>query len=480
MRMVMVLLLFMLVSIFAGVTPVSAQTTDRLIVSPQGPFTTIQDALQASLPNGTIEVRGGVYSAPLVIEKTVTLLGIDQPVIDGQGKGSLVIINAPDVVFSGFTLRGTGHSLEKEDTAIVIQFPRVTVTDNFMEDVLFGIYFAAAPSGIARNNTIVGKPLNENMRGDGIRVWYSNDVTLDNNSVTVTRDLLIWYADNITIRGNHIYGNRYGLHFMYNKSATVIDNVIENNLVGAYMMYSANLVLRNNKIMNNRGVSGYAIALKDMDGAIVTDNVFANNRAGAHLDNSPSLYDVYNEWSRNLFAYNDIGVTALPAVQRNIFRDNTFLDNSQQVGTEGRGTLQGNLWGKDGQGNYWSDYGGFDKDADGIGDFPYRSEKLFDSLADTYPELRLFSFSPATQALNFASAAFPSLRPDPKLIDDAPLMHYILPASVTADELPSTVPQLLLAVFLIVLGSALGLVARFAFPRHPNADRPRVALPKAG
>jgi nitrous oxidase accessory protein len=454
-----------------GVSSVTAQgapTTARLVVSPQGPFTTIVDALQVAQPHDTIEVQGGVYPAPLVIDKTVTVRGVGNPVIDGRGDGSLVIINAPDVVFMGFRLRGTGTSLVKEDTALVIQAAGVTVADNVMDDVLFGIYFAAAPNGIARNNMIYGKPINENMRGDGIRVWYSNDVTLDGNFITATRDVLIWYADNIIIRNNRLDGNRYGLHFMYNKNATVIDNVIENNLVGAYMMYSANLVLRDNKIVNNRGASGYALALKDMDAASVTDNTFANNRVGVYFDNSPSLYDVYNEFSRNLFAHNDIGVTALPAVKRNIFRDNIFLDNAQQASTEGRGTLQGNLWSQDGRGNYWSDYGGYDQDADGIGDLPYRSEKLFDSLADTRPVLRLFAFSPATQALNFAAAAFPSLRPDPKLIDTAPLMRYDLPANVSAGASPSPLPLVAWSCLLLLLGGMVGLVARSAFPRHPG------------
>lgn len=412
--------------------PVSAQST--LVVAPDGAYTTIEAALAAANPGDVIEVRGGSYPAPLVIDKTVSLIGVNRPVIDGQGKGSLVLINAPDVTFSGFTVRSSGASLTHEDTGIVIQAAGVTVADNLLDDVLFGIYFANAADGLAQNNIIRGKPLDESMRGDGIRVWYSNDVQLIGNEITTGRDTLIWYADNITIRDNHIHDNRYGLHFMYNENAVVENNTVENNAVGAYMMYSAGLVMTGNQFIHNRGASGYGIAFKDMDHARVTHNTFVGNVSAVYLDNSPSLYDEYNTFSGNFLAYNDIGLTALPSVERNIFQNNVFLENYQQVSVQGRGDLLGNHWDKDGVGNYWSNYVGYDRAGDGVGDMPYRSEKLFESLADNYPVLRLFAYSPTTQALDFAASAFPSLRPDPKLIDTAPRMRYQLPPEIATDS----------------------------------------------
>jgi nitrous oxidase accessory protein len=121
---------------------------------------------------------------------------------------------------------------------------------------MFGIYFANASEGLAQNNIIQGKPLDESMRGDGIRVWYSDHVQLIGNDITSGRDTLIWYADDITIRDNRIHDNRYGLHFMYNENAVVENNIIENNAVGAYMMYSAGLVMTGNQFIHNRGASG--------------------------------------------------------------------------------------------------------------------------------------------------------------------------------------------------------------------------------
>lgn len=461
------------VSLLAALAaPAQAQTI--LIVAPDG-YPTIDAALAAAAPGDVIEVHGGIYGAPLIIEKSVSLLGVGQPVIDGQGSGSLVLINAPDVVFRGFTLRSSGQSLTHEDTGIVIQSPRVTVADNLLDDVLFGIYFANAAEGLAQNNIIRGKPLEESMRGDSIRVWYSDNVQLVGNDISTGRDTLIWYANNIVIRDNHIHDSRYGLHFMYNKNAVVENNLIQNNAVGAYMMYSAGLVMTGNRFIHNRGASGYGIAFKDMDHARVTRNIFVGNMSAVYLDNSPSLYDEYNTFSDNFLAYNDVGLTALPAVKRNIFQRNSFFENHQQVSVQGRGSLLENIWQQNGVGNYWSDYVGYDGDNDGIGDMPYRAEKLFESLADGQPALRLFAFSPASQALDFAAAAFPALRPDPKVIDEAPLMQYAVPAGIVETDQGVSLPFLAAALALLGLGAGIGVFARRGGRRrHSTLKRPDV------
>lgn len=452
--------------------PTQGQAQNTLIVGTDGLYSTIEDALVAAETGDVIEVHGGVYPAPLLVNKTVKLIGIDRPVIDGQGKGSLVLLNAPEGVFKGFVVRSSGQSLAHEDTGIVIQAPRVTVADNVLEDVMFGIYFANAPDGIARNNTIVGKPLEASMRGDGIRVWYSDYVQLIGNEITLGRDTLIWYANHITIRGNHIHNNRYGLHFMYNKNAVIENNVIENNAVGAYMMYSGGLEMTGNYFIHNRGASGYGIAFKDMDHAQVTDNLFVGNMTAVYLDNSPSLVDEYNSFLRNFIAYNDIGLMGLPSVKRNIFRDNTFLENYQQISVQGRGDLLGNVWSQDGVGNYWSDYVGYDADHDGLGDMPYRAEKLFESLTDREPALKLFAFNPASQSIDLAASAFPALRPDPKVIDETPKMDYVMPSGLEEPAPGAALPAMSAALLLLSTGATVSLLAwRRKRWRHNPAKR---------
>jgi nitrous oxidase accessory protein len=167
-----------------------AQGGATLIVGADERYDTIENALQAAHDGDVIEVRGGSYSTPLIVDKSVSLIGIGDPQIDGEGQGSLVLINAPNVTFQGFTLRNTGHSLEREDTGIVVQADNVTVAENTLENVLFGIYFADASYGTARDNVVRCIPLEPGMRGDGFRTWYSDGVSLTGNSASQCRDIL--------------------------------------------------------------------------------------------------------------------------------------------------------------------------------------------------------------------------------------------------------------------------------------------------
>ena len=110
-------LLFFLVIACLLALPAAAQSGDTLVVRSGGPYETIEAALAAATNGDTIDVYGGTYTTtPLVIDKSVAIIGHEVPVIDGQGDGSLVVIDAPDVRFQGFTLRNTGTILDHEDS----------------------------------------------------------------------------------------------------------------------------------------------------------------------------------------------------------------------------------------------------------------------------------------------------------------------------------------------------------------------------
>ncbi|HET7289413.1 MAG TPA: DUF1565 domain-containing protein, partial [Thermodesulfobacteriota bacterium] len=59
-------------------------------VSPDGPYRTITEAINAASPGDTISVGAGTYRERLVIGKTVRLIGVGNPVIDGGGSGTVV------------------------------------------------------------------------------------------------------------------------------------------------------------------------------------------------------------------------------------------------------------------------------------------------------------------------------------------------------------------------------------------------------
>lgn len=442
-----------------------------LVVGPEGTYPSLAAALAAAQPGDTIEVRGGTHPGGLVVDRAVHLVGVGDPVLEGGGRGTVITLAAPGTTLRGFVIRGSGTDLNASDAGIAVRAPNVVVEGNRVEDALFGISLDSAAGSVIRGNTIRGKPLPPAERGDGIRLWSSPDVLLEGNRVEAARDCVIWYSSNLRMYRNTIEAGRYGLHFMFDDNAEVVGNILRGNSVGAYLMYSRGVLLRGNLLASNRGPSGFGLGLKDVDDLVVEGNWLVDNRVGAYLDNSPRELSSVGEYRANVFAFNDIALALLPAVERNVFHDNIFQDNQQQISVQGGGTLRGNRWSAAGRGNFWSDYGGFDADGDGIGDMPYRAEALFGELMDRQPTLRLFQYSLAAGAVEFAARAFPILRPAPKLVDEAPL---VAPPPVPSPPGQAPVdprPSLGLAAGLLALASSVLGLGRTRPPERAAVPR---------
>lgn len=432
--------------------PVSAGRT--LNVGPGHPYADLASALAQAGDADTVVVHGGLHPGPVVIERAIALVGKNGPVIDGGGTGTVVSLRAAQARLTGFVIRNSGARLDKEDAGIAL-YATATVTDNVLEDVLFGIDVQRAPDSVITDNTIVGRDLAMPRRGDAVRLWESAGSTLARNTVDRSRDIVVWYSTDTTVSDNTVTNSRYGLHFMYASRSRVDSNRLRGNAVGAYAMYSSDLSYVRNEFTGNHGPSGYGLALKESSRIEIRDNVFSGNRTGIYFDNSPLEPDAFNQIRNNVIANNDIGLAFVPSVKRNVFTSNRFEDNFQQVAVVAGGAFEGNIWTADGVGNFWSNYVGFDSDGDGIGDIPHAEASLFHSLLDAEPVLRLFSLSPAQSALDLAARAFPVFRPAPSLVDTGPLTR----APESALKGPAPDPRALGALSVACIAAGLAVAA---------------------
>ncbi|MCC7077094.1 MAG: nitrous oxide reductase family maturation protein NosD [Acidimicrobiia bacterium] len=432
----------------------------------------LQALIDASEPGATLRLGPGVYAGGVEIDKPLTLVGDDWPVIDVGGEGSGIVVTAPDVTVRGVVVRNTGSNLDAENSALVARdSPRTRIEDNRFEDVLFGIYLRNSPDSVVEGNTIGAKDLFVARRGDGIRLWESSRSRVEENVIDRGRDLVLWFSDSLLIRENEVRDGRYGLHFMYCDGARIVRNRLERNSVGMFLMNSTDLELEGNVIAFNRGPSGYGVGLKDLDGVEAIGNRIVGNRIGLNLENSPVSYDVKAHFERNLFAFNDIAVNFSPSVRNNVFSDNAFIDNREDVGVSSSGQFRGNEWTKGDRGNHWSEYSGFDADGDGIGDIDHRIENLFSHWTDENPNLLFFSETPAARAIDLASDAFPVMRPNPKVVDEAPLTEVpsLTPMEVAAG---SSVRSLALVSAALVAVAVLVVISSGAIrPRRARAVR---------
>jgi nitrous oxidase accessory protein len=305
---------------------------------------------------------------------------------------------------------------------VIVTAGSFTIERCTLEEVLFGVHLKSAPGSVVRDTVVTSKDLPLTERGDGVHVYQSSGTVVEGNEVSSGRDVIAFFSDDVVVRDNTVADGRYGLHLMYADRALVEGNRIWRNLTGIYVMYSQGVIVRDSVLAFSDGPSGYGLTAKESDLADVSGNRMVSNRVGIFLDGSPFSANLTTTYSGNVVAYNQVGVLMQPAVRNNAFTGNSFIDNQEQVSTTSGGQLEGNAWSVDGRGNHWSDYAGYDGDDDGIGDTPYRADGLYDALTDDHPELAFFAYTPAAQALDAAARAFPALRPEPKAVDEAPLI----------------------------------------------------------
>jgi nitrous oxidase accessory protein len=415
----------------------------------------LQERIDSASPGATIDVGPGIYKGHLRIDRSVRLVGHGRPILDAGGTGDVVEIAAENVTLRGFVVRSTGTDLYGENVGVRALSGGATIEDNELADVLFGIDCKAAPRCVIRGNTIGGKHLDIARRGDGIRLWRSDGSVIEGNTIRDGRDCILWYSDGVIVRGNTSERCRYGFHLMYSNDATIEGNTLTGNSVGIYFMYSKGMTLSGNRILHNRGPSGFGIGLKDTDTFTIENNLIAGNRVGIYVDNGAAVHAGTALIARNTLATNDTGIQLLPSVKGGTFTENSFLDNFEQVGVLGRGSVEDNEFERGGRGNFWSDYAGYDLDGDGIGESSYEARKLFENMTAREPKLRLWLFSPAQEAIEFVARAVPAVQPEAKFEDVSPLVRpvgCVLPVPVAS----SSRPMWTLAV-LLVGGAGAGM-----------------------
>jgi nitrous oxidase accessory protein len=416
--------------------PVRGRT---ITVATGGAFASIQRAVASAQPGDMIEVRSGTYAGNLVLDKPVNLIGIDRPIIRGDGRGSVVTITGGHCTLRGLIIERSGDMLVDEDSGILLKSSYNQIEQNELRDVLFGIYLYGSEHNQIVSNIIRGRALPDlGERGSGIHIWNAGDNTIVNNSITDARDgMYLQNAHNSTIRGNRVFNLRYGLHYMYSDDNVFEDNIFDHNVAGAAIMYSRNIQFRRNAFVHNRGFSSFGILFQGTDECLAEDNIIADNVVGLFLEAHN-----HSVFRRNLIAANDVALQVFSSAADNTFELNNFVDNLSPLQIVGKSTTT--QWNGAQSGNYWSDYDGYDLDGDGIGDIPFKIQNVFEHLEGNYPRLRIYLLSPGSQALALAEKGFPVIE-GAKEFDQRPLMRPAALSFTLADV--SSKPSLHLSSF---------------------------------
>lgn len=384
----------------------------------------LQARIDATASGGILTLEAGIHLGPIIIARPLTLRGSSGAVIDGVRDGSVIRIRSDNVRIEGLTIRNSGLDLGNDEAGIHCMGDDFEIVDNRIESCLYGIYLREVTGGRIEGNTIIGaighgldpvfdaltlgSPradgpefcavalLNENRRGNGVHLFSSTGVLIENNRIARTRDGIYFsFADDCVAVGNRVSETRYGLHYMYSNDNRFNGNWFNRNAAGAALMYSSGLTVENNEFSGNRGTRAYGMLLQSVDDSVISHNVFAGNTIGFYAENSQR-----NTFIGNRIAGNYIGMRIGGSSADNVIEANLFERNLHPA--EFAGASDANIWNGEQRGNLWQTNQSPDLDGDGVSEFPHHEADFLGDLRQRFPLAGLLSGSPGLEVLRFA------------------------------------------------------------------------------
>lgn len=376
----------------------------------------VQAAIDAAAPGATLRLLPGGHRGPLVIDKPLRIWGPPSAVVRAA-EGSAIRVRGSGVVLEGFTVTGGGQRFDLMDGGVHLQGTDHRITGLTVREALFGILVERCARTVVDGCTVFGTGLPAmGLRGDGIRLWETNDSQVTGNTVVDSRDVVVWYSSRNRVAGNRVARSRYGTHFMYSHDNIVEDNRYVENEVGVFVMYSRDIALRRNLFANSGGAAGIGIGLKEAGNLLIEDNWLLANTTGIYIDHAPLDIEHHNRYLRNVVRFSETAVSLHAAVHGSEFADNQFRDNGAVIKVGGQGDAMACVF----AGNYYDTYQGYDFDGDGRGDVPFEFRRLSTQLEGRYPELALLHGSPTMAMVDLVGEVMPLYTPRRLMHDGAP------------------------------------------------------------
>lgn len=382
------------------------------------PFQALIDAAPAG---SVLRPPPGNYAGPVTLSKALTIEGDGKVTIDSGDRGTVFTLQSNGATLRGLHLTGSGDNHDTDDSCLDVRGHHNVIESLVIDNCLFGIDLKQSNSNVLRGNRIKSKPVELGVRGDGIRLWYSNDNLLESNLVIDSRDMVAWYSNQNIFRGNEGRRSRYSIHFMFANDNLVEKNRFIDNAVGVYFMYSESCIARDNVLSHASGSTGMALGFKEASDIIIQNNDVIYNGVGIGIDISPFQPGSTLLFENNRFAYNGVAVQLSSELGGILFKDNVFEGNINDITQGGRGLGDRNKW----LGNYFDTYEGFDTNKDGHGDTPHEAFAYADQIWIEIPAASFFKASPVLELLNFLEKLAPFTSPERQLKDPTP--RYMKP-----------------------------------------------------
>jgi nitrous oxidase accessory protein len=386
-----------------------------IVVGKDQVISSLRTAVSLAVDKDTIILRQGIYKeGNIIITKSICVIGVDQPVLDGENRYEILTVSGKNIVIKGIHFRNSGYSSMTDYAAIgVIDSRFILIENNIIDHAYFAIHVANAEHCIIRNNTIKGTPKTEQTSGNGIHLWKCDEMLIEDNDITGHRDGIYFeFVTHSTIWGNVSHNNiRYGLHFMFSNHDAYVENTFKENGAGVAVMYSNHVVMLGNLFQLNWGANSYGILLKEISDASIIRNNFIKNTVGILMESTNRVDVALNEFKDDGWA-----LRIQASCDESTVHHNNFQGNSFDVATNG--TMMLSCF----YNNYWDKYEGYDLNRDRVGDVPYHPVSMYSMVVEQNPNSLILMRSFMVSLLDKAEKTIPTITPE-FLVDDQPLME---------------------------------------------------------
>ncbi len=335
--------------------------------------------------------------------------------IDGEGRGTVITVNAADVAIRGVTVTGSGRKNADIDAGIKIikGADRALIEGITLSENLHGVDLHGGQDAVVRGNTIFGLRLDRmNDRGNGVYLWNSPGAVIEGNDIRYGRDGIFSNTSRKDVFRDNLFRDlRFAIHYMYTRDSEVVGNISIGNHLGFAIMYSDRVVVKDNLSLGDRE---HGIMLNYANSADVSGNLVRGGTKKCLFIYNAHKNLIYN----NRFEGCGIGIHFTAGSERNVLTGNAFIGNREQVKYVGTKHVE---WSFEGRGNYWSDHPAFDLNGDGIADAVFRPNDLMDHILWSQPAAALLTGSPAVQLVRWSQKSFPATLPG-GVLDSHPLM----------------------------------------------------------
>ncbi len=394
------------------------------------PADDLEQIISNAKPKDRIVLTHGRYLANLKINQSIELVCQSGAVIDGNHRSDTIRVSAAHVTIKNCRISNWGNSLSEMNAGIFVEktAPYIVIDNNYLKGDTFGIWLDASNHATISNNQIEGNlSIRSQDRGNGIHLYNVHHSLVKNNKVWHTRDgIYIDTSNDNRLIGNKLHHLRYGIHYMYSYNNHLENNYTHDTRTGYALMQSKFLTVLNNRSEND---TNYGILMN----YIVSSTIVGNRISHVHQQQGSGgeqlikgaegkalfMYNApFNTVSNNLLTESDIAIHLTAGSEGNKIYGNYFVKNKRQVKYVANTEVE---WSYQAKGNYWSDYQGWDRNSDGIGDEPFEPNDGIDKILWKYPVANVLINSPAIQTLKWVQKAFPILK-SPGIKDSYPLM----------------------------------------------------------